>query len=126
MIKGHLVSKLAAELNDGTFAIMADASRDAGGEGLGPDPHAILEAALAACTIITLKLYADRKSFALEDIEVEVKIVSESKEHTQIDRSIRFKGDLSDEQRTRLLEIADKCPIHRLLESQVKIHTVLA
>lgn len=123
MIKGRRISKLAAELTDGTFAIVSDASIQAGGEGKGPDPHALLESALGACTIITLQMYANRKSIPLESVDVEVKVVSESREETVIERTVKLGGNLSPEERQRLLEIAEKCPIHRLLESRVEIRT---
>lgn len=96
-----------------------------GGSGEGPDPHELLEAALTACTILTVQLYAQRKKWKLESTDVTVKITAEGPAGTSISRELSFRGELDEGQRARLLEIAEKCPIHRLLTGKVEITTEL-
>jgi uncharacterized OsmC-like protein len=111
-----------------------------GGTDAGPTPYDLLAAALAACTTMTLQMYAARKGWPLEAAEVEVK---HSKVHRQdserdadgrqpsakidrFERELRLIGRLSEEQRARLLEIAERCPVHRTLsEAPSEIHTRL-
>ena len=93
-----------------------------GGQDEGPDAHELLEAALTACTIQTVHMYAQRKGFELTCLFVEVKIESEGAE-SLLRRKIRFEGNLSEQEQTRLFEIAERCPIHRLLESKITIHS---
>ncbi len=124
MITGHLINKLAAEMvvRD-KFSVVSGVLEDSGGQDEGPDPHELLESALAGCTIITVQMYALRKGWPLESTNVKIKIESETKEATTISREVSFVGSLSDEQKERLLEISNKCPIHNLLESKVTIQT---
>ena len=102
--------------------IFSDVSVAIGGQDQAMNPHEILETALAACTSITVKLYAKRKNMKLDDVEVTVHTVSEGKEAV-ISRKIKLIGTLSTEETSRLFEIADKCPIHKLLTNQVTIQT---
>jgi putative redox protein len=102
--------------------ILIDVDAKLGGDDAGMNPHEVLESALAACTAITVEMYAKRKQIKLEAVQVEVHTVSEGKE-SLISRKLSFVGDLDAEQIKRLTEIADKCPIHKLLESQIKIST---
>lgn len=103
--------------------ILGDTNEQNGGHDGAMNPHEILETALAACTSITLKMYAKRKGMKLDDVLVEVHTVSEGKESV-ISRKIKLLGQLTDDDSKRLLEIADKCPIHKLLTSQVSIQTL--
>lgn len=125
MIKGQRQSHLAASLSTSTHRFVSGLPSKLGGSDEGPDPHELIEAGLAACTIQTCQLYANRKEWNLVSTNVTVKIESESKEASRIVREISFEGDLSEEQRTRLLEIANKCPIHKLLESKISVETKL-
>lgn len=113
---------------------IADEPVAAGGQDLGPDPYEHLLAGLGACTSMTLRMYANRKKLALDDIEVELShqrshaadcgdCESSSKFVDVIERNITLKGDLSAEQRKRLLQIADRCPVHLTLENDPKIVT---
>ncbi len=102
--------------------VTSDVSAALGGDDLGMNPHELLEAALAACTSITVQMYARRRGIALEDTKVEVHTVSEGAQSV-ISRKIEFVGTLTVEEKAKLLEIANKCPIHKLLESQIKIET---
>ena len=102
--------------------LVADTEEALGGNDLGMNPHEILETALAACTSLTLKMYARRKQMKLNEVKVEVHTVSEGKESV-LSRKIELIGDLSEDEKSRLMEIAGKCPIHKLLTSQISIQT---
>lgn len=122
MIAGQRKEGLAAELTVRDHHLLSGVVEKLGGHDEGPSPHEILEAALAACTIITAQMVANRKDMKLDSTDVTVKILSEGPE-TRISREVSFRGDLTAEQKARLFEIVQKCPIHKLLESQVKIET---
>jgi uncharacterized OsmC-like protein/pimeloyl-ACP methyl ester carboxylesterase len=117
------------------YRFIADEPVNVGGLGSGPGPYDLLLAALGACTSMTLRLYADRKQLPLKRTEVRLHhdreyaadcAECETKEGMidRIDLAISLEGDLDAEQRKRLLEIADKCPVHRTLTSEVHINTV--
>jgi putative redox protein len=117
--------------------MVADEPVAAGGRDSGPGPYDFVLAGLGACTSMTMRMYADRKSLPVERITVTLK---HSKIHAedcaecetregmldQIDRVISIEGDLDDDQRKRLMEIADKCPVHRTLTSEIRIVTKAA
>jgi putative redox protein len=125
MVTGRRVGNLGAQLNARDHEIISGVSAKLGGTDEGQDPHELLESALASCTIITMQMYANRKQWDLRSSEVVVQITSEKPEGTEMTREIKLDGDLTSEQRQRILEIADKCPIHRLLVGTVKIETRL-
>lgn len=125
MITAKRSEGLTAKINTGRHELLSGVSESLGGQDEGPDPHEILQAALAACTVITVQMYADRKQWPLRSTDVQVEITAENKEGTRIHRQISFVGDLTEEQRQRLLTIANKCPIHRLLSGPVEIQTDL-
>ncbi len=114
------------EVRTATLKIIADEPADNGGTGQGFSPHQLLAAALGACTNATLRMYADRKEWPVETIDTEVVIAhGESFDITNIQRHIRFTGDLDETQRARLLQIAERCPIHRTLSGSITIDTKL-
>ena len=127
--------KFQQEVTVGKHRFLADEPADVGGLDSGPGPYDLLLAGLGACTAITLRLYAERKALPLERVTVELthsRIYAadcescETKEGMldRIDRSIALSGKLDAEQRKRLMEIADKCPVHRTLTSEIDIRTV--
>ncbi|WP_374031340.1 OsmC family protein [Bdellovibrio bacteriovorus] len=120
MVEGRRKENLVAEMSVREHKVHAGLAEKLGGKDEAPDPHELLESALAACTILTVQLYANRKGYKLESTDVKVKIESEGPE-TQISREITFRGELTDEEKARLYDIAGRCPIHRLLESKVTI-----
>lgn len=118
--QGPLQQKLTA----GDLHFLSDAEISKGGSGTGPSPHEYLAAALAACTSMTLKMYAGRKEMKLENAIVTVDIERAGDVET-FAREIQLLGKLSAEEKARLLEIADKCPIHKALAGQIQIKTQL-
>ncbi len=138
----HIVARLASEakftteIRTGRHHLTADEPESFGGNDFGPSPYALVAAGLAACTAMTLRMYADRKKWDLREVYVHI---SHEKTHLEdcrncetsdakidhFSREIELIGELNDEQKTRLLEIADKCPVHKTLESKVHISTEL-
>ena len=121
----------------GGHALVADEPASAGGTDAGPSPYDLLAAALASCTSMTLKMYAAHKKVGLESATVRVRHDRihardcEDCETTEgridrFEREIVLTGDPTDEQRERMLEIADRCPVHRTLHAEVKVRSVLA
>ena len=106
--------------------ILADEPIDKGGSGLQPDPFSLLAASLASCTLITLKMYIDRKGWNIDTIKVSIAI-DQQKEgietHTSFIKNFEFQPEITDEQRERLTLIADKCPVAKTLAGQIKIVT---
>jgi putative redox protein len=120
--------KFQVEVQAGQARFLADEPVAAGGLGSGPGPYDLLSAALGACTAMTLRLYADQKQWPLTRTRVAVSHTKD-KERKPADlfrRSIALEGPLDDAQRARLLEIAEKCPVHRTLQSGSAIETAEA
>src|SRR4029077_4797573 len=130
-------SRFGQNISVGPHLLQADEPRDVGGNDEGPNPYEPLLAALGACTSMTVRMYAERKQWPLQGVQVRL---AHSRIHAEdcaecdtkqgmldrIEAEITFIGDLSDDQRHRLLEIANICPVHRTLVSEVQILTRLA
>ncbi|MDX1763383.1 MAG: OsmC family protein [bacterium] len=127
---------LQVEIEAGRHHLIADEPEGVG-EDAGPNPYDFLLTALGACTVMTLQMYARRKKWPLEAVEVRL---STYKVHAAdctecssapnarvdiIERELKFRGDLSDEQKKRLTEIAERCPVHRTLPTETKIRTTV-
>ena len=133
---GELNRKFLRSVVSDDHTWLADEPLKMGGANLGPDPYEHLLAALGTCTSMTLRMYANRKELPLEDVDI---VLAHSREHARdcedcdeaprkievLTRRIRLTGDLTDAQRQRLLEIADRCPVHRTLEAELHIRTEL-
>ena len=121
--KGH--GGLQILIGAGPARFVADEPAEAGGLDLGPTPHDLVAAGLAACTTMTLRMYARRKALPLGEVHVEVTHERRAGEQPVdvFNRRIALGGDLDDEQRARLMQIADMCPIHRLLTAGARIET---
>ncbi len=128
------------EISTGKHNLTADEPESVGGNDFGPSPYELLLASLGACTGMTLRMYANRKKWDLKAVKVHLNhqkdyvsvcqdcISDEHKKGAKIDkfeRVIELEGDLDEKQKTRLLEIADRCPVHRTLHGEVEISTVL-
>ena len=127
----------AVDILAGRHRLAADEPREVGGGDAGPDPHELLSSALAACTAMTIRMYARRKGWEFGQVRVAVR---HGKVHAadcaacetsagkvdRLERVIEVEGSLSTEQRAKLLEMADKCPVHRTLHAEVEVLMRLA
>ena len=124
------------EIKSGKHRLVADEPESYGGFDFGPSPYELLNSSLAACTAMTLRMYANRKKWPLESIKVHINHNKDyakdcedcEKSSSKIDifqREIEFSGNLTSEQKDRLLEIADKCPVHKTLHNDVEVRTSL-
>jgi uncharacterized OsmC-like protein/alpha-beta hydrolase superfamily lysophospholipase len=137
VLVGEANKKFLRQVATDDHAWVADEPKKAGGDNLGPDPYEHLLAALGTCTSMTIRMYANHKKIPLEDVDI---TLSHSREHNKdcedcdeptarldvLSRSITLTGNLSDAERTRLLQIADRCPVHKTLEGDLQIRTELA
>jgi len=136
---GHLDlvnDNFTTSIQTAKHTLIADEPESVGGDDFGPSPYELLNASLAACTTMTLKMYARRKNWDLQEVYVylshakkhveDMEVDSENKKLSYIDvlsKKLKFVGDLTEEQRQRLKEIASRCPVHRTLLSDIKIET---
>lgn len=128
--------KYTTEIMARKHHLIADEPKDVDGNDFGPNPYELLLSSLGACTAMTLRMYADRKGWPLEEVIVHL---SHDKRHCEdcqepespntkidyIERLLEITGNLDDKQRQRLLQIANKCPVHKTLHNTIKVHTAL-
>lgn len=104
--------------------VVADEPVDKGGKDLGFSPKELLAAALAACTSATVRMYADRKEWPLHEVKIDVDLErDDATNKTVIARKIQFIGSLNEDQKKRLLAVANACPVHKILSNPVEITT---
>ncbi|GCC52677.1 OsmC family peroxiredoxin [Chryseotalea sanaruensis] len=113
------------ELVARTHTIVADEPLDVGGKDLGPRPGDFLRMSLASCTAITLRMYANRKNFDVQEIKVTVASI-DVEGGTGFETLVEVKGKLDEQQHERMLQIAKLCPVHKVLTNPIKISTSLA
>lgn len=109
----------------GPHALASDEPADLGGRDLGPKPDELAAAALGACTAITLRMYAGRKGWPLAGVDVALEVIEDGGKRS-LRRRITFHGPLSAEQRTRLGQVADACPVHKMLTQGTAVETTVA
>ena len=133
-IVGHLnllEDNFTTQIQTKNHSLVADEPISVGGDDFGPSPYELVTAGLAACTVMTIKLYAERKKWPLEEVFV---YITHSKKHANdleessgaidfIFKKLKFVGDLTSEQKFKMKEIASKCPVHKTLASEVKFET---
>ncbi len=118
--------RFQVEARVGTATILIDEPVPAGGLGTGPNPYDLLSSALGACTVMTIRMYAARKKWPLSRVRAQVSHRRGTLEEQDVfTREISLEGDLDDAQKARLLEIAERCPVHLTLHRGSKVQTTL-
>lgn len=136
-VTGRTTDAFVCRVHAGSHVMVADEPKGNGGNDLGPDPYQFLAAALGSCTVMTLNMYARRKGLQVDRVQCEVthdRVHADDckdceRSAVKIDRLTRtliIEGALDEAQRTRMLEIADRCPVHRSLENKIRIESRLA
>ncbi|WP_220337100.1 MULTISPECIES: bifunctional alpha/beta hydrolase/OsmC family protein [unclassified Wenzhouxiangella] len=136
LVRGRTADGFLCRLQAGSHALIADEPQANGGNDHGPDPYQYLASALGACTVMTLNMYARHKKWPVERVSCRVRhsrIHAEDCEHCEttsgkvdrLEREITIEGDIDVDQRQRMLEIADRCPVHRTLESEIEVTSKL-
>jgi putative redox protein len=136
-VTGRAADGFLSPVNANGHELLADEPEAHGGSDQGPTPYDFLAAALGSCTVMTLNMYARRKEWPLEKVKVSLthdRIHAKDCEDCEsgdgqvhvLNREIRIEGNLDEAQRQRLLEIADRCPVHRTLVGEIKVRTRLA
>lgn len=127
-ITGNIgTQKYLCKINWRNGQFIMDEPESIDGKDLGPDPYTTLLASLAGCTLSTLRMYIDRKGWDIPEINIALNMSQEISPEleTTISRTISFSTEISDEQKERLLLIAEKCPVSKILKNKVTINTQL-
>lgn len=126
----HRAHGALTTLTNGRHAWTSDVAKMLGSNDAGPDAHELLDSSLAACTALTLELYIRRKGMAVRSLRVEIEHeegkTEDGRSKYTMRRTLHVDGDLGEDERKRLVEIADKCPIHRILRGEIAIATAMA
>lgn len=128
--------KYVTEVKAGRHSLIADEPKSVGGKDLGPSPYELVAAGLGACTAMTLRMYADRKKWDLQEVTVHLSHIREHASDSQhsnepssmmstFERDLELEGNLDEKQKQRLMEIANRCPVHRTLEGKIEVRTTL-
>lgn len=132
----NLADGFTSSIHSDNHTIVADEPESVGGKDLGFAPYDLLNGSLGACTVMTLKMYAERKKWDLKEVSVRISNGKKEIEHNDPDvnkptkkvdvfyKNIKFVGNLDDKQRARLLQIASKCPVHKTITGEVLVETV--
>ncbi len=115
----------ATSIATGHHKLSADEGAELGGKDAGPAPYDLLVAALGACTVITLRMYAERKQWPVTAVHADVHFVRQDKIES-IDRTLRIEGNVDDEQKKRMADIAERTPVTLTLKRSLEIRTTLA
>ena len=127
-ISGHIgTQKYLCTISWRNGQLIMDEPESIGGNDLGPDPYSTLLASLAGCTLSTLRMYIDRKGWIIPEINITLNATRETGNEvtTIISRNISFSTEITPEQKERLLMIAEKCPVSRILKGTITINTTL-
>jgi putative redox protein len=127
-IVGHIGSqKYLCTISWRNGTLLMDEPENVGGQNIGPDPFSTFLASLAGCTLSTLRMYIDRKGWDIPEISISLNLTQENSGEivTTISREITFSKDVTEEIKARLLIIAEKCPVSKILKNQVLINTTL-
>ena len=126
MIQAKTLQGLKTKIGNDTHIIVADEPILLGGTNQGLSPFELLEASLASCSSITMRMYADRKQWELQEIDVRTSLIyGMDKQLLFIKKEIFLNGNLSEDQRQRLFTISSKCPVHKVLEKSIEIQSIL-
>jgi len=118
--------KYKTEVSNGRQILIADEPESLGGADLGLGPKELLLSSLGSCTAMTLRMYADRKDWDLREVMITVKmevVPSSHQQTTYIKSHLQFVGNLDDAQRQRLLQIAELCPVHKILSNPIVLES---
>jgi putative redox protein len=117
--------KFQQTVKTGPHTLIGDEPTELGGDDAGPAPHDYLLTALGTCTSMTVKMYADRKGWKVDHVHVHVTLEKLEGGGTVLRRTVALRGELDDEKRTRLLEIAGKCPVHKTLTGKLELPIIV-
>jgi putative redox protein len=120
--------RYTTQIRSGKHTIVADEPLELGGEDKGVNPNELFLASLGSCTAITLRMYADRKEWPVDRILVDLKmdiVKANQAQTTYIKKHITIEGDISEEQKQRMLKVADSCPLHRIMTNPIVISSNL-